>query len=56
MSTELEGKNSEVENEITDEYSYQPRNRARKAKEPKNEKNGNYYCNNYINDNVFWNI
>ncbi len=38
MSTDLEGKNQEVAKENHDEYSYQPRNRARNAKEPKKEK------------------
>ncbi len=38
MSTDLEGKNQEVVEENNDEYSYQPRNRVRSAKEPKKEK------------------
>ena len=37
MSTDLEGKNSEFNNENVDEYSYQPRNRVRKVKEQKKD-------------------
>ncbi len=38
MSTDLEGKNQEIIEEKKDEYSYQPRNRARSAKVQKKEK------------------
>lgn len=38
MSTDLEGKNQEIIEEKNDEYSYQPRNRARSCKGQKKEK------------------